>query len=59
MEDELMKICADHPCRSDCPDALIEYRSKTGEFGLLVHDGGSSMILIEYCPWCGSSLKAV
>jgi hypothetical protein len=26
------------------------------EYGLLVHDGGESIIVIEYCPWCGVRL---
>jgi len=26
------------------------------EYGLIVHDGGSSSITIEFCPWCGTQL---
>jgi hypothetical protein len=36
----------------DCADRLVE-RTKSGEYGLLIHDGGSSYIVIEYCAWCG------
>jgi hypothetical protein len=25
-------------------------------YGLYVHDGGSSVIEILYCPWCGKKL---
>jgi hypothetical protein len=48
---DLERQCADHPNRFDCPDALIA-KTRNG-FGLIVHDGGSSTIRIQYCPWCG------
>ena len=48
--------CARHPDRSDCPDALLGYWPKYDEYGLIVHDGGSSLILIGFCPWCGTKL---
>jgi hypothetical protein len=54
MRDDLERVCKTHEDRSDCPDALIGRAS--GGFGLLVHDGGSSMIAIAYCPWCGMRL---
>ncbi|MFT2009267.1 DUF6980 family protein [Pontibacter sp. 13R65] len=28
-----------------------------GLFGIPIHDGGTSMVLINYCPWCGEKLK--
>ena len=41
-----------------CPDRLIT--SVTDEdgrgFGLIIHDGGSSYIRINYCPWCGTEI---
>jgi hypothetical protein len=27
-----------------------------GHYGLLIHDGGSSSIEINFCPWCGAQL---
>jgi hypothetical protein len=49
--------CTSHPDRRECPDAFIgEVR---GGFGLLVHDGGSSVIEIAYCPWCGTKLPQI
>lgn len=50
-----------HECdrRSDiyeCPDCLIEYFDKFDEYGIIVHDGGSSFLCIQYCPWCGHRL---
>jgi hypothetical protein len=54
MQDDLERVCAMHADRSDCPDALI---GRAGEgYGLMIHDGGSSMIPIAYCPWCGTRL---
>jgi hypothetical protein len=32
------------------------YLPKFDEHGLIVHDGGSSMVTIDYCPWCGTRL---
>ena len=35
---------------------MITYVDKFDEYGLLIHDGGSSFILISFCPWCGTEL---
>ena len=37
-------------------DRIICYWEKFREYGIPVHDGGSSMICIQYCPWCGKEL---
>jgi len=37
-------------------DRIVDYWPKFREFGIPVHDGGSSHIVIEYCPWCGVNL---
>jgi len=50
--------CDKHLDRFTCPDALVHQSSKSGEYGLIVHDGGSSVISIAFCPWCGTSLSA-
>jgi hypothetical protein len=42
--------------RYQCPDALID-RWKNGTTGIIIHDGGTSMAIINYCPWCGSALE--
>ena len=26
-------------------------------YGLIIHDGGESFILIQFCPWCGKKLS--
>ncbi len=48
--------CPEHGDRFDCPDCLIAYSSKFREYGLIVHDGGTSMHTIRFCPWCGTEL---
>jgi hypothetical protein len=30
---------------------------KDGTYGIPIHDGGSSVVKINYCPWCGSKLN--
>jgi hypothetical protein len=50
--------CEKHPDRFDCPDALIHYSTRSDGYGLIVHDGGSSVIGIGYCPWCGAVLAS-
>ena len=49
-------VCDQHPDRSDCPDCLMDYNPRFQEYGLMIHDGGSSVLLIHFCPWCGSRL---
>lgn len=54
---DLSQKCDRHfTTRYECPDALIE-RTKNG-FGLIIHDGGTSVIEIMFCPWCGKKLPA-
>jgi hypothetical protein len=43
-------MCDQHPDRFDCPDSLIHYSTKFREYGLIVHDGGSSTICIRFLP---------
>jgi Domain of unknown function (DUF6980) len=31
-------------------------KSPSREYGIIIHDGGSSHIVINYCPWCGARL---
>lgn len=39
-----------------CPDVLVIYSPKFDEYGIVVHDGGQSYVLIQFCPWCGDRL---
>ncbi|MGE7184225.1 DUF6980 family protein [Peribacillus sp. NPDC006672] len=56
MKDQVNIKCKIHVSSFDCPDILITYNKKFDEYGLIIHDGGSSSIEITYCPWCGSKL---
>lgn len=56
MTEMVSRECPVHPHRHDCPDALVEYISKFDEYGIIVHDGGTAISKIVFCPWCGSSL---
>ena len=57
MAADLNHRCNVHLERSDCPDAFIE--QVRGGYGLMVHDGGSSVVEIAFCPWCGSKLPQI
>ncbi|GJL92224.1 MAG: hypothetical protein DHS20C04_18830 [Hyphococcus sp.] len=48
--------CDTHDDPFECPDSLIAYNEGLNRFGLIVHDGGSSVIMIRHCPWCGERL---
>ena len=56
MRDEVTKTCDQHSDRYQCPDMLVDYSAAFREYGLIVHDGGSSVVIIAYCPWCGTQL---
>ena len=48
--------CEIHDDKYQCPETLIDYHESLEKFGLIIHDGGNSMIEISYCPWCGTKL---
>jgi hypothetical protein len=50
--------CDRHDSPFDCADTLIYYSPRFDEYGLIVHDGGASYVLISHCPWCGRGLPA-
>lgn len=56
MKEAVTSTCGDHVDRHECPDCLIEYNCKFDEYGIIIHDGGSSVMPIVFCPWCGSKL---
>jgi hypothetical protein len=58
MTEQVEFKCDQHPDARACPDKLVDYVPKFNEYGLLIHDGGSSFIEIHYCPWCGADLGA-
>ncbi len=56
MRAELARNCGETAGRFRCPDSLVDYVLKYDEYGILVHDGGTSMVQILFCPWCGTHL---
>jgi hypothetical protein len=56
MEEHLKFECSQHADAYECPDTLVSYSQQFDEYGVIVHDGGSSSIVIKYCPWCGTKL---
>ncbi|MFP3846173.1 MULTISPECIES: DUF6980 family protein [Priestia] len=48
--------CDIHKTPFECPDHLILFDDKHNDYGLIVHDGGSSTIEMSFCPWCGKKL---
>jgi len=48
--------CDEHSDRFDCPDCLLHYSGDQESYGLIIHDGGSSVVTISYCPWCATKL---
>ncbi len=56
MTEQINYKCTDHPDPYDCPDHLIVYRAQFDEYGIIIHDGSSSIIEINFCPWCGTEL---
>jgi hypothetical protein len=57
MLENVARTCPDHPDRYDCPDCLVDYWPASSSYGLIIHDGGSSVVSISYCPWCGTKLE--
>lgn len=48
--------CEIHENRFECPDKIVIFYEENNDYGLIIHDGGESMISIGFCPWCGSKL---
>ncbi len=57
MAEAVTSTYPDHKDRFDCPDCLIHYVEETREYGIIIHDGGTSFTLIQFCPWCGKRLS--
>jgi len=55
MQTQVEYRCPEHEDLSDCPDSLVT-RLGVGGYGIRIHDGGKSMVLITHCPWCGLQL---
>ena len=47
--------CEQHDDPWECTDYVV-VEIPDGKIGIPVRDGGSSMIVLDYCPWCGTEL---
>jgi hypothetical protein len=56
MEATLSQTCPQHDDPFECPDNLMYWSPPLDEYGLIVHDGGASYVLVAACPWCGRKL---
>ena len=48
--------CDHHDDPFDCADVVVLFSARFQEYGLIIHDGGTSSIGIDFCPWCGQRL---
>ncbi|MDX5435811.1 MAG: hypothetical protein LPK03_01370 [Pontibacter sp.] len=46
----------DGEIKYDDPEVIIN-KWDEGFYGIPVHDGSATMVVINYCPWCGSKLS--
>jgi len=37
-------------------DVPLVYWDKVREYGIKILDGGSAILVIQFCPWCGTAL---
>lgn len=56
MDLALAQACVEHSDTLECPDALIAYNGKFDEYGVIIRDGGTSVSVINFCPYCGTKL---
>lgn len=52
----LIFSCNQHTDPFDCADNALVYHPLFREYGLVIHDGGMSYLLIDHCPFCGEPL---
>ena len=48
--------CKDMQTHIESGELHIQYIPKFREYGIDYGDGGSSIQVIQYCPWCGKKL---
>ena len=57
MRSNVEYVCDVHPDRYDCGDCLIDFWPSSKRYGIMIrNDAGGGMIVIAYCPWCGTKL---
>lgn len=44
-------------CAASSDTALV-YNTRFREYGIRILDGGTSLMHLKYCPWCGTQLPA-
>lgn len=57
MRRQLTHRCERHDDPFACPDRVVVHAPEHRLWGLVVHDGGRSVIGINFCPWCGAKLE--
>ena len=55
-KDEKMKHCCEDMTYMVEEENSIVFVSRTKEYGVPIRDGGSSFLVMKYCPWCGKEL---
>lgn len=54
---EMQRFCCDRMERSVTETQTVIYNDVFDEYGIPCReDSGESMILMDYCPWCGAKL---
>lgn len=48
--------CIDMKQALESEDAILRYNDAYREYGIVIHDGGSSHLTIGFCPFCGAEL---
>jgi hypothetical protein len=56
MKFQLSLRCEEHPDPFVCADKLIHHSAEYDEYGIIIHDGGTSYSVVQFCPWCGAQL---
>ena len=51
-----MKHCCEQMTYMVEEENSIVFVSRTKKYGVPIRDGGSSFLIIKYCPWCGKEL---
>jgi len=55
MRREAARVCEQHADRFDCPDCLVHYSPKFREYGLIIHDAGTSFLASNSARGAGRS----
>lgn len=51
-----MKHCCEDMTYMVEEENSIVFVPRTKEYGVPIRDGGSSFLVMKYCPWCGKEL---